>query len=234
MECIQIIVQIEDQDVLSLLKEKGRELENLLSIHGKYAVFSGENTFSWKWLASNLSYMDDWFDADCIEFHEYAFTIVAALWQYDGEEGVTKWYLCHGCSDDLIDDPKVQKVLADVLAQQDIVRFENKSKKATQIATVTTTKIVVPSREQMTREWLLGLTTRNWQQLQKQGAISAQILDEWDNPIFKELQSKYQGFSYEFPKLAQKAIEDGKGWAGVEAEAFKVQPRAKPVLARKK
>jgi hypothetical protein len=59
MECVQIIVKIENPAVVDLLKAKGQELGNLISLHGSYAIFAGESTFSWKWLASNLSFMDD-------------------------------------------------------------------------------------------------------------------------------------------------------------------------------
>jgi hypothetical protein len=238
MECIQIIVKIELDEIVNLLKEKGHELENLISLHGNYATFAGDSTFSWKWLAANFSWMDNWYDADCIEFREDNVTIVAALWQHDGDEALTQWYACNGCSDDLIFDNKyVYKILAEVQSETEITKFDfdrtawlnARAQKAKPVSN----KIVVPSREQMTRDWLVSLTVADWQNISLTD-INYKILDEWENPIFKKLQLEYKGSVNEFNKLALKAIQDNQGWVGVEAIKAKPVPKAKPVLVNKK
>lgn len=239
MECIQIIVKVELYDIVNLLKEKSHELKNLISLHGQYAIFAGDSTFSWKWLADNFSWMDDWYDADCIEFHQDNVVIVAALWQHDGDEALTQWYACNGCSDDLILDNKyVNKILADVQKQTEITKFDfdrtawlnARAQKAKPVSN----RITVPSREEITRNWLISLTITDWQDLLNQQVVKTKILDEWDNPIFKKLQLEYKGLSYQFPQLALQAIEEGKGWVGVEAIKAKPVPKAKPVLVNKK
>jgi hypothetical protein len=126
MECIQIVVKVESQDILGLLKEKGNELDNLISLHGNYATFAGDSTFSWKWLADNLPFMNDWYDADCIEFRENNAVIVAALWQHDGEEAITEWYACDGCSDDFIVDNKfISKIIAKIWFEETDITYFN-------------------------------------------------------------------------------------------------------------
>jgi hypothetical protein len=239
MECIQIVVKIESQDIVNLLKEKGHELENLISLHGNYATFAGDSTFSWKWLASYLPFMNDWYDADCIEFREDNAVIVAALWQDDGAEASPEWYACDGCSDDfIVDNEFISKVIAKIwIEETDITYFNFDRTKwlnaRAQKAKPVSNKIDVPSREQITRDWLILLTIADWQDLLKQQVVKTKILDDWENPIFKKLQLEYKGLSYEFPKLALQAIEEGKGWIGVEAIKAKLVPRAKPVLNKK-
>jgi len=234
MECLQIIVEIESNDLVLVLKQKGQELGHLLSVHGNYAVFAGESTFSWKWVASNLSFMDDWNDAECIEYTMDNNYIVAALWQCD--DGVTKWYACNGCSDDLItDDVKVNKVLALV----NVAKVATSAPVASVapvalVAPVASVGVSVPSRELITRNWLMSLTPQQWDVLIRNNQISYKILDEWENPIFKNLQAQYKGLSYEFPQLALKALKEGKGWAEVEAIKAKPTPKAKPKVLLKK
>jgi len=228
MECLQIIVQIESNHIIEVLKKKGQELGNLISVHGNYAVFAGESTFSWKWIASNLSFMDDWDDAECIEYTMDNNYIVAALWQCD--DGVTKWYACNGCSDDLItDDVKVNKVLALV----NVAKVATSAPVAS-VAPVASGGVPVPSRELITRNWLMSLTPQQWDVLIKNNQISYKILDEWENPIFKKLQAQYKGLSYEFFQLVLKALKEGKGWAEVEAIKAKPTPKAKPKVLLKK
>jgi predicted ATPase len=238
MECIQIIVKVKSQDIVNLLKEKGNELDNLISLHGQYATFAGDYYFSWKWLADNLPFMNNWYDADCMEFREDNVTIVAALWQHDGDEALTQWYACNGCSDDLIFDNKyVNQILAEVQSETEITKFDfdrtawlnARAQKAKPVSN----KITVPSREEITRDWLISLTIADWQDLLKQQVVRTKILDEWENPIFKKLQLQYTGLSYEFPRLALQAIEEGKGWVGVEAIKAKPVFKAKPVLNKK-
>jgi hypothetical protein len=232
MECIQIIVKVELYDIVGLLKEKGHELENLISLHGQYAIFAGDAFFSWKWLAANFSWMNDWYDADCMEFFEDNVTIVAALWQHDGKEGVTKWYASNWCSDDLIvDDSFVSKILAEVQSETEITYFNFdrtawlNSRAQAKVKPVVN-KLAVPSRERITRDWLMSLTPADWQNLSLTD-INYKILDEWENPIFKKLQLEYKGSVSEFNKLALRAIQNGYRWAGVEA--IKAKPKLKLV-----
>lgn len=123
MECVQIIVKIKLYDIIDVLQQKGHELGNLISLRGDYAIFAGDSTFSWKWLAANLPYTNEWYDADCIEFYQDNVVIVAALWQHDGGQALTKWYLSNGCSDDFIEDLKVNEILADVQKQTEVTNF---------------------------------------------------------------------------------------------------------------
>jgi hypothetical protein len=238
MECIQIVVKIELDDIVNLLKEKGNELDNLISLHGNYAIFAGDYYFSWKWLADNLSFMNNWYDADCMEFWKDNVTIVAALWQHDGE-GITKWYASNGCSDDLVLDNKyVNSILAEVVIQTEITKFNfdrtvwlnARAQKAKPVFN----KITVPSREEITRDWLMSLTPADWQNISPLTDINYKILDEWENPVYKQLQLEYKGSVNEFNKLALKAIEEGKGWIGVETIKAKPVLKTRPVLVNKK
>jgi hypothetical protein len=233
MECIQIIVKIESQDIVNLLKEKGSELDNLISLHGQYATFAGDSTFSWKWLADNLPFMNNWHDADCIEFREDHAAIVAALWQHDGEEGITEWYACNGCSDDFIMDKEfIDKIIRKIWFEEtDITYFEFDrtawlTARAKAKYKLVPHKIDVPSREQITRDWLGSLTIADWQNISPTD-INYKILDEWENPVYKKLQNAYKGSVNEFNALALKAIQDNQGWAGVEK--IKAKPRLKLV-----
>jgi hypothetical protein len=123
VECLQIIVKIKLYDIIDVLQQKGHELDNLISLRGDYAIFAGDSTFSWKWLALNLPYTNEWCDADCIEFHQDNVVIVAALWQHEGSQALTQWYLSNGCSDDFIKDTKVNEILADVQKQTEVTNF---------------------------------------------------------------------------------------------------------------
>jgi hypothetical protein len=238
MECVQIVVQIESSHIISVLKEKGQQLGNLMFIHGNYAIFAGDSTFSWKWIASNLSFMDDWDDAECIEYWMDNNYIVAALWQYEGEAAATKWFACNGCSDDFIDDDKkVNKLLARVIAEKDVVKFEfnrqewlNSRVKAISAVKTTPIAVSIPIRTEITRKWLLSLTPEQWNILMENNQVKYKILDEWENPIFKDLQTIYHGSTDEFSGLALQALKEKKDWKAVENISATPKPKTKPSL----
>jgi hypothetical protein len=147
---------------------------------------------------------------------------------------MTKWYLCDGCSDDLIDDfNKVNLLLGQVLAE-DVIEFafdrqEWLNARARKSQTpVASGKIIVPSRDQITRKWLLALTPSDWKNISSSD-INYKILDEWENPVYKQLQDRYNGYFREFNDLALKVIQDGKGWAGVEEIKATSKPKLKLV-----
>ena len=204
-KCIQMVVKINGLQVLNLLKEKGSELNSFVGVYGNFAVFSNDSSFSWKWIAGHLRWMDEMDDCSCIQFSMNCKKIVAALWQYS--DGSNKWFACNGCSDDLIDDDvRVNQILSTCQGYEPASIQVNKANKPA--API----VSIPSL--ITKEWLVSLTPADWDILLEKGSVNFKILDEWENPVFKELNKAYGDLG--FTSLALEAIKKHKTWKSVE------------------